>query len=158
MNLRTLTRLAAAFLVAITLSGCLFEKTPEFYDPFPQGIDQTFADAGIPILVWEDTDGLIVESVLRRMIVQVSPDVCAETDSVCFSNLVGQQDWAVRPYFEDPDFYISLSFAIEIVEGERCAFEASPSAHAADEFYAARELVEQVPEGEEGLWFVQVTC
>ncbi len=118
---------AVVVVVILVVSRCGSERVVRPYvDPFPQGMETAFAEAGLPIVASRINDNLGGVDHDVGIILQVDPEVCPAQDQECLEDLLKAQAWNdyVKPPIS-PSPRLVLAFGI--FTEERCYATGGPA-------------------------------
>lgn len=149
----------------VLVAGCgenQYERLTEFEDPFPEGLEAAFAEAGIPVIasrdVPHDRTGI---SPSYAALMQVDPNICRDTDLDCLTGHLEQQPWAVNVgdyrTAVKPERRVNIHFDIQPIAGEDgCFVFAEPAAglQSAGSFDAQIAAMADTST----VWYINVYC
>ena len=159
-NASMANRVRALVVAALVLvvAGCSEPEVHHYVDPFPQGMEAAFAEAGLPILFSAVADNPTGYDADLGILLQIDAEACPAQDQQCLEDLLEAQPWNnyLAPS-RHPSPTEVLQFGIRTYDLHRCSATGGPAEELRVPFGEPGPF-EDVPELEPGMWYFFMYC
>ncbi len=143
-------------LLVLLVRRCNEPEVHHYVDPFPQGMETAFAEAGLPIRLTNVNDNPTGIDFDVGILLQIDAEVCPAQDQQCLEDLVEAQPWgfSVRPSSHpSPTRVVQFGIDGELVI---CTATGGP----AEEFRIpfGERAFKEIEELEPGMWYFFLSC